>query len=56
MIKGKRKKIKNKIRRNFLNIKFNPYPIFITADVAQLVEQLIRNEQVIGSSPVVGSR
>ena len=26
-----------------------------TADVAQLVEQLIRNQQVIGSSPIVGS-
>jgi hypothetical protein len=26
------------------------------ADVAQLVEQLIRNQQVTGSSPVVGSR
>ena len=26
------------------------------ADVAQLVEQLIRNQQVIGSSPIVGSR
>jgi hypothetical protein len=28
---------------------------FNTAGVAQLVEQLIRNEQVIGSIPVVGS-
>ena len=26
------------------------------ADVAQLVEQLIRNQQVIGSSPIAGSR
>ena len=26
------------------------------ADVAQLVEQLIRNEQVAGSNPVVGSK
>ena len=26
------------------------------ADVAQLVEQLIRNQQVNGSSPFVGSR
>ena len=25
------------------------------ADVAQLVEQLIRNQQVTGSSPVIGS-
>ena len=25
------------------------------ADVAQLVEQLIRNQQVIGSSPIAGS-
>ena len=27
----------------------------IDADVAQLVEQSIRNRQVIGSSPIVGS-
>jgi hypothetical protein len=27
----------------------------VCADVAQLVEQLIRNQQVIGSSPIVGS-
>jgi hypothetical protein len=27
----------------------------LLADVAQLVEQLIRNQQVIGSSPIVGS-
>ena len=27
-----------------------------SADVAQLVEQLIRNQQVIGSSPIVGSK
>ena len=27
----------------------------IKADVAQLVEQSIRNRQVIGSSPIVGS-
>ena len=31
-----------------------PFPIF-QADVAQLVEQSIRNRQVIGSSPIVGS-
>jgi hypothetical protein len=29
--------------------------IISEADVAQLVEQLIRNQQVIGSSPIVGS-
>ena len=28
---------------------------FFRADVAQLVEQSIRNRQVIGSSPIVGS-
>ena len=27
-----------------------------SADIAQLVEQVIRNDQVIGSSPIVGSR
>ncbi len=30
-------------------------PMKQIADVAQLVEQLIRNQQVIGSSPIVGS-
>lgn len=29
---------------------------FCYANVAQLVEQLIRNEQVTGSSPVIGSQ
>jgi hypothetical protein len=28
----------------------------LIAGVAQLVEQLIRNQQVIGSSPIAGSR
>ena len=28
---------------------------FLNASVAQLVEQLIRNEQVIGSTPITGS-
>lgn len=27
-----------------------------SAEVAQLVEQLIRNEQVVGSSPIFGSK
>ena len=31
------------------------YATSIGADVAQLVEQLIRNEQVTGSSPAIGS-
>jgi hypothetical protein len=30
-------------------------PLSFRADVAQLVEQPIRNRQVIGSSPIVGS-
>ena len=29
---------------------------FTNADVAQLVEQLIRNQQVAGSSPAISSR
>ena len=29
--------------------------IYIKATLAQLVEQLIRNEQVAGSSPAIGS-
>ena len=32
-----------------------PYRYYLDADVAQLVEQLIRNEQVTGSSPAIGS-
>jgi hypothetical protein len=37
--------------------RYNPkrYVLQRRADVAQLVEQLIRNQQVIGSSPIVGS-
>src|ERR1700760_3993329 len=37
--------------------RYNPkrYVRLRRADVAQLVEQLIRNQQVIGSSPIVGS-
>ena len=31
------------------------YKEFMNADVAQLAEQLICNQQVIGSSPIVGS-
>lgn len=29
--------------------------VILNAEVAQLVEQLIRNEQVVGSSPIFGS-
>ena len=38
--------------------RYNPkrYVRLRRADVAQLVEQLIRNQQVIGSSPIVGSK
>jgi hypothetical protein len=32
------------------------FPLSPVADIAQLVEQVIRNDQVIGSSPIVGSR
>jgi hypothetical protein len=35
--------------------KRNPCAFCIQAEVAQLVEQLIRNQQVTGSSPVFGS-
>ena len=35
--------------------RFEPYRShFIFADVAQLAEQLICNQQVIGSSPIIG--
>ena len=33
-----------------------PARMNVEADVAQLVEQSIRNRQVIGSSPIVGSK
>ncbi len=44
-----------------LSLEVNAKPVivlrgFYRADVAQSVEQLIRNEQVTGSSPVVGYR
>jgi hypothetical protein len=28
----------------------------VNADIAQLVEQVIRNDQVVGSNPTIGSR
>ena len=41
----------NDFRQSLYLLKFSLH----IADVAQLVEQLIRNEQVTGSSPVFGS-
>ena len=41
--------------RRLLAFRALRYP-YRHADVAQLVEQLIRNQQVTGSSPVIGSR
>ena len=35
--------------------KFSFLKVYSTADVAQSVEQLIRNQQVSGSTPLVGS-
>ena len=34
--------------------RFEPYRSHLKADVAQLAEQLICNQQVIGSSPIIG--
>ena len=34
--------------------RFEPYRSHLYADVAQLAEQLICNQQVIGSSPIIG--
>ena len=31
------------------------YIISVDADLSQLVEQVIRNDQVVGSNPIVGS-
>ena len=42
-------------RLNFTEAERNDTILEECADVAQLVEQLIRNQQVIGSSPIVGS-
>jgi hypothetical protein len=42
-------------RHNFTESERNDTILKEQADVAQLVEQLIRNQQVIGSSPIVGS-
>ena len=33
---------------------FESFSIHLNADVAQLAEQLICNQQVIGSSPIIG--
>ena len=38
--------------KNALTYKQNLYKIIIVAEIAQLVEQLIRNQQVVGSSPI----
>lgn len=40
----------DQVKHKMSMLKFNA-----EADVAQLVEQSIRNRQVIGSSPIVGS-
>src|SRR3984893_19125092 len=52
------RKLEASITREEYERRNNTYrKLFITkgADVAQLVEQPIRNRQVIGSSPIVGS-
>ena len=36
--------------------KIHKFATFKLATLAQLVEQLIRNEQVVGSSPMSGSK
>ena len=38
-----------------LHLIISCYIIFLVADVAQLVEQLICNQQVVGSSPSISS-
>ena len=40
------------MRRGLWRVSSRSPPV---ADIAQLVEQVIRNDQVIGSSPIVGS-
>ena len=40
---------------NFLCLWYNSSVVKSNADVAQLVEQLIRNQQVAGSSPAISS-
>ena len=44
-----------KLRRLAIASKKLSFLFSLTADVAQLVEQLIRNQQVRGSNPRVGS-
>ena len=48
------KRWKNGARSSFTVTSGHSYNL-VQADVAQLVEQSIRNRQVIGSSPIVGS-
>ena len=48
--------VASRLRGEFaLRSRMLPFKIEEHADVAQLVEQSIRNRQVIGSSPIVGS-
>ncbi len=35
-------------------VRIHLHPLALNADVAQLAEQLICNQQVIGSSPIIG--
>ena len=51
---NRRQTVENSARRSFTVTSAGSYNLE-QADVAQLVEQSIRNRQVIGSSPIVGS-
>ena len=50
----RRQSVENRVRSSFTVTSADSYNLE-QADVAQLVEQSIRNRQVIGSSPIVGS-
>ena len=51
---NRRQSVENRGRSSFTVTSADSYNLE-QADVAQLVEQSIRNRQVIGSSPIVGS-
>ena|GEM_PF-6812700 len=49
-------RIRVEIKKVLTDLAWHAIIVFVScADVAQLVEQLIRNEQVIGSNPTISS-
>lgn len=49
------KSISRHDRRSLVRIRYDPILIYKNAGLAQLAEQLICNQQVVGSNPMFGS-